>query len=74
VSTSDIALLLPATAALASGSLPSGTLVSTNSGYFVVHCRIHSAKVNLRMDTLIARYGIGDFTWTSVVWAHRVAG
>ncbi|MGF6239957.1 general secretion pathway protein K [Paraburkholderia sp. GAS38] len=72
VSASDIALLL--SAVLTNGALPSGTLVSTNSGYFLVHCRIHSAKVNLRMDTLIARYGIGDFSWTAVVWAHRVAG
>lgn len=72
VGTTDIALLLAA--ALTNGSLPGGTLVTTNSGYFIVHCRIHSARINLRMDTLIARYGIGDFTWTSVVWAHRLAG
>ena len=72
VSTGDIALVL--SPVLSNATLPSGALVSTNSGYFVVHCRIHSARINLRMDTLIARYGIGDFTWTSVVWAHRVAG
>ena len=77
VSTGDIALLLaPLTAALGStsGGLPTGSLADVNSGYFIVHCRIHSARINTRIDTLIARYGIGQYAWTSVIWVHRIAG
>jgi len=71
VSTADIAVLL--TPLITSASLPAGAIVGVNSGYFIVHCRIHSARINTRIDTLIARYGIGDFTSTSVVWVHRLA-
>ncbi|KLU24859.1 general secretion pathway protein GspK [Caballeronia mineralivorans PML1(12)] len=72
ISTSDIAEVLSATRTTA--ELPSGSLVGVNSGYFIVHCRIHSARINTRLDTLIARYGIGNFSWTSVIWVHRLAG
>ncbi len=52
--------------------MPPGATAGVNSGYFMVHCRIHSARLNLRIDTLIARYGAGNFSWTAVIWAHRV--
>lgn len=70
-STTDIALIL--SPQLANTDLPTGAIVAVNSGYFIVHCRIHSAKINTRIDTLIGRYGIGDYTWTSVIWVHRIA-
>ncbi|WP_144152981.1 type II secretion system minor pseudopilin GspK [Paraburkholderia sp. BCC1885] len=75
----DIALVLApvltagSTSATTTTGLPSGALAGVNSGYFIVHCRIHSARINTRIDTLIARYGIGDFSWTSVIWVHRLA-
>ncbi|CAB3748202.1 type II secretion system minor pseudopilin GspK [Paraburkholderia solisilvae] len=71
VSTAEIAMLL-APPQQATATLADGALVDVNSGYFIVHCRIHSARINTRIDTLIARYGIGDFSWTSVIWVHRV--
>lgn len=72
VNTGDVANTL---APLQSNAtLPEGALAGVDSGYFVVHCRIHSARVNARIDTLIARYGIGNFAWTSVIWVHRLAG
>jgi general secretion pathway protein K len=71
LSTGDVALVL--SPLLASGELPDGSIAGVNSGYFVAHCRIHSGRINTRIDTLIARYGIGDFAWTSVVWVHRLA-
>ncbi|PMS21641.1 general secretion pathway protein GspK [Trinickia dabaoshanensis] len=55
-------------------TLPDGALVGVDSGYFLVHCRVHGARINVRIDTLIARYGIGNFSWTRVVWVHRLAG
>jgi general secretion pathway protein K len=70
VSTGDIALVLSPT--LAGAELPAGAIVGVNSSYFIVHCRIHSARINARIDTLIARYGIGNFSWTSVIWVHRL--
>ncbi|WP_413197304.1 type II secretion system minor pseudopilin GspK [Pararobbsia alpina] len=70
VSGGDVALVL---SPQAGASLPSGALVDVTSNYFLVHCRIHSAKINTRIDTLIARHGIGNFAWTTVVWAHRIA-
>jgi general secretion pathway protein K len=70
VSTAEIPVLLAPPQATA--TLAEGALIDVNSGYFIVHCRIHSARINTRIDTLIARYGIGDFAWTSVIWVHRV--
>jgi general secretion pathway protein K len=67
----DIALIL--SPLLTNASLPASAIVSVNSGYFIVHCRIHAARINTRIDTLIARYGIGNFTTTTVVWVHRLA-
>jgi general secretion pathway protein K len=55
-----------------SATLPDGSIVGVNSGYFIVHCRIHSARINVRIDTLIARCGIGNYSWTAVIWAHRL--
>ncbi|WP_434115649.1 type II secretion system minor pseudopilin GspK [Paraburkholderia caffeinilytica] len=72
VSTGDIAEILAPTQT--NTTLPPGSLVGVNSGYFIVHCRIHSARINTRIDTLIARYGIGNFSWTAVLWVHRVTG
>ncbi len=69
--TGDIVVVL--SPLLANAELPAGALVSANSSYFIVHCRIHSARINTRIDTLIARYGVGNFSWTSVVWVHRLA-
>ncbi|MEQ5842787.1 general secretion pathway protein GspK [Paraburkholderia acidicola] len=70
VSTGDIAeALVPGEGGAA---LPDGSIVGVNSGYFIVHCRIHSARINVRIDTLIARYGIGNYSWTAVIWAHRL--
>jgi general secretion pathway protein K len=71
VSTGDIALVL--SPVLENAGLPTGAIVGVNSGYFIVHCRIHSARINTRIDTLIARYGIGNFAWTAVIWVHRLA-
>jgi general secretion pathway protein K len=71
VSTAEIPVLL-APPQEAAATLAEGSLIDVNSGYFIVHCRIHSARINTRIDTLIARYGIGDFAWTSVIWVHRV--
>jgi general secretion pathway protein K len=71
-STGEIALVLSPQLA-SSPDLPTGALVTVNSGYFIVHCRIHSTKINTRIDTLIGRYGIGRSTQTSVVWVHRSA-
>lgn len=68
----DIAEVLAPTQT--SATLPSGSLVGVNSGYFIVHCRIHSARINTRIDTLIARYGIGNYSWTAVIWVHRLTG
>ncbi|GAB2916159.1 type II secretion system minor pseudopilin GspK [Paraburkholderia jirisanensis] len=70
-SITDVALVLSPLGLNA--SLPAGSIVAVTSGYFIVHCRIHSARINARLDTLIARYGIGDFSWTSVIWVHRLA-
>ncbi|MPV56399.1 general secretion pathway protein GspK [Burkholderia sp. HI2761] len=71
VSTGDIAeYLLPAQGG--SPTLPDGAAVGVNSGYFIVHCRVHSARINARIDTLIARYGSGNFAWTSVIWVRRL--
>ncbi len=53
-------------------SLPDGSLAGVDSSFFLAHCRIHSARLNLRIDTLIARYGTGLFSWTEVLWVHRV--
>ena len=58
----------------AGATLPDGALVGVDSGYFLVHCRVHGPRINVRIDTLIARYGIGNFSWTQVVWVHRLAG
>jgi general secretion pathway protein K len=55
-----------------SDNLPDGSIVGVNSGYFIVHCRVHSPRINVRIDTLIARYGIGNYSWTQVIWAHRL--
>ncbi|WP_338640167.1 type II secretion system minor pseudopilin GspK [Burkholderia pyrrocinia] len=72
VSTGDIAeYLLPAQGG--NPTLPDGSAVGVTSGYFIVHCRVHSARINARVDTLIARYGSGNFAWTSVVWVRRLA-
>ncbi|GAU03895.1 type II secretion system minor pseudopilin GspK [Burkholderia stabilis] len=72
VSTGDIAeSLLPAQGG--NPTLPDGSAVGVTSGYFIVHCRVHSARINARVDTLIARYGSGNFAWTSVVWVRRLA-
>ncbi|MFJ1208696.1 type II secretion system minor pseudopilin GspK [Burkholderia pyrrocinia] len=72
VSTGDIAeYLLPAQGG--NPTLPDGSAVGVTSGYFVVHCRVHSARINARVDTLIARYGSGNFAWTSVIWVRRLA-
>ncbi|PLZ01735.1 general secretion pathway protein GspK [Burkholderia sp. WAC0059] len=70
VSTGDIPLILAPNAG--STTLPTGSLISVNSGYFIVHCRIHSTRIDIRMDTLIGRFGIGDFTTTRVLWVHRL--
>ncbi|WP_175829863.1 type II secretion system minor pseudopilin GspK [Burkholderia cepacia] len=71
VSTGDIAeYLLPAQGG--NPTLPDGSAVGVNSGYFIVHCRVHSARINARIDTLIARYGSGNFAWTSVIWVRRL--
>jgi general secretion pathway protein K len=70
-STADVAIVL--SPQIGSAELPAGAIVAVNSGYFIVHCRIHSAKINTRIDTLIGRYGIGEYTWTSVIWVHRLA-
>ncbi|WP_412528370.1 type II secretion system minor pseudopilin GspK [Burkholderia lata] len=71
VSTGDIAeYLLPAQGG--NPTLPDGSAVGVNSGYFLVHCRVHSARINTRIDTLIARYGSGNFAWTSVIWVRRL--
>ncbi|WP_323120579.1 type II secretion system minor pseudopilin GspK [Burkholderia alba] len=72
VGTGDIATVL--SPPLTGATLPPGSLVGVTSAYFIVHCRIHSARLDTRIDTLIARYGIGNFTWTSVIWVHRLAG
>ncbi|WP_321789465.1 type II secretion system minor pseudopilin GspK [Burkholderia pyrrocinia] len=73
VSTGDIAeYLLPAQGG--NPTLPDGSAVGVTSGYFIVHCRVHSARINARFDTLIARYGSGNFAWTSVIWVRRLAG
>ncbi len=69
VSTSDIAVVLGPM--LASGALSADAIVGVTSGYFIAHCTIHSARINRRIDTLIARYGIGNYVWTSVIWVHR---
>ncbi|ALX16334.1 general secretion pathway protein GspK [Burkholderia cepacia JBK9] len=71
VSTGDVAeYLLPARGG--NPTLPDGSVVGVNSTYFIVHCRVHSPRINARVDTLIARYGSGNFTWTSVIWVHRL--
>lgn len=72
VSTGDIAeYLLPAQGG--NPTLPDGSAVGVTSGYFIVHCRVHSARINARIDTLVARYGSGNFAWTSVIWVRRLA-
>jgi len=71
VDTADLAVVLAPT--LTNAELPPGSIAGVNSGYFIVHCRVHSAKLNTRVDTLIGRYGIGGFSWTAVVWVHRLA-
>lgn len=72
VSTGDIAeYLLPAQGG--NPTLPDGSAVGVTSGYFIVHCRVHSARINARVDTLVARYGSGNFAWTSVIWVRRLA-
>ncbi|GLU35581.1 type II secretion system minor pseudopilin GspK [Trinickia caryophylli] len=72
VSTADIALQLRAAGGEA--ALPDGALAAVNSGYFIVHCRIRSKRIDARVDTLIARYGIGNGVWTSVIWTRRAPG
>ncbi|EIP87873.1 General secretion pathway protein K [Burkholderia humptydooensis MSMB43] len=73
VSTGDVAeYLTPAQGG--NPTLPDGSTVGVDSGYFVVHCRVHSARINARIDTLIARYGSGNFSWTAVIWVRRLAG
>ncbi|MFP3247271.1 MAG: type II secretion system minor pseudopilin GspK [Paraburkholderia sp.] len=72
ISSADIAEVL--FGATTNAQLPTGAIVDVNSGYFIVHCRINSGKLNTRIDTLIARYGIGEFSWTAVIWVHRLAG
>ncbi|MGK8205899.1 type II secretion system minor pseudopilin GspK [Burkholderia cenocepacia] len=72
VSTGDVANYLAPLQGNA--TLPEGALAGVDSGYFIVHCRIHSTRINARVDTLIARYGIGNFAWTAVIWVHRLAG
>jgi general secretion pathway protein K len=71
VNTSEVALVLSPT--LTNAVLPAGAIVDVNSSYFIVHCRIHSARINTHIDTLIARYGIGKFTRTGVIWVHRLS-
>jgi general secretion pathway protein K len=71
INTTEVAMLL-SPPQQATANLDQGAQIDVNSGYFIVHCRIHSARINTRIDTLIARYGIGDFSWTSVIWVHRV--
>lgn len=71
VSPGDLAVVLAPT--LTNAQLPAGAIVSVNSGYFIVHCRVHSAKLNTRIDTLIGLYGIGSTSRTAVVWVHRLA-
>lgn len=72
VSTADVAeTLFPVNQ---SASLPDGAIAGVNSGYFLVHCRIHSPRLRARIDTLVARYGIGNFSWTAVIWVHKLAG
>ncbi|CAB3749201.1 type II secretion system minor pseudopilin GspK [Paraburkholderia humisilvae] len=71
VSTAEVAMLL-SPPQQATATLADGAQIDVNSGYFIVHCRIHSKRINTRIDTLIARYGIGDYSWTSVIWVHRV--
>ncbi|HTJ94974.1 MAG TPA: type II secretion system minor pseudopilin GspK [Pararobbsia sp.] len=66
----DIATVLSPTTG---SQLPLGSLIDVNSNYFLVHCRIHSSRINTRIDTLIARHGIGSFAWTTVVWVHRLS-
>lgn len=70
VSTGDIAEVLAT--GRGGAALPEGASIGVNSGYFIVHCRIHSARIDTRIDTLLARYGIGNFSWTSVIWVHRL--
>ncbi|HEY3599395.1 MAG TPA: type II secretion system minor pseudopilin GspK [Paraburkholderia sp.] len=70
VSTAEVEQIL--SPAQTSTALAPGTLIGVNSSYFIVHCRIRAARINTRIDTLIARYGIGGFSWTSVIWVHRL--
>lgn len=70
VSTGDVAEYLAPVQGNA--TLPDGSAVGVNSGYFIVHCRVQSARINARIDTLIARYGSGNFAWTSVIWVRRL--
>jgi general secretion pathway protein K len=72
VDTSEIASVLPAAQSEAVQQILQTAQIDVNSGYFIVHCGIHSPRINTRIDTLIARYGIGDFSWTTVIWVHRV--
>ena len=72
VDTSEIASVLPAAQSEAVQQILQAAQIDVNSGYFIVHCRIHSPRINTRIDTLIARYGIGDFSWTTVIWVHRL--
>ncbi|GAB7537861.1 type II secretion system minor pseudopilin GspK [Burkholderia sp. 3C] len=71
LNTGELALFLQP--AGGSATLPDGALATVNSGYFLVHCRIHSPRLDLRLDTLVARYGIGNFSWTEVIWVHHVS-
>jgi len=71
LSTGEIAETLSTTRG--SAELPSGALAGVNSGYFIVHCQIHSKRINTHIDTLIGRYGVGAYSWTSVLWVHRLA-
>ncbi|AOK21014.1 general secretion pathway protein GspK [Burkholderia cepacia] len=70
VSTGDVAEYLAPVQGNA--TLPDGSSVGVDSLYFIVHCRVHSTRINARVDTLIARYGSGNFTWTSVIWVRRL--
>jgi general secretion pathway protein K len=70
VSTAEVSLIL--WPMRAGGSLPDGAMLTVNSGYFIVHSRIRASGVDLRFETLIGRYGLGDNAWTTVLRVRRV--
>ncbi len=71
VNTGDIALVL-APRSDGDTALAADAMVSVNSSYFIVRCRIHSARIDIRLDTLIGRFGLGDSATTRVLWVHRM--